>query len=80
MTPSEDHEYGQVVEIHELWGPMRCQGIKKNGRECGRECLTMWLTRREFERLPVESGPEATTFIFRNNLGVALCEEHLPKE
>lgn len=70
----------RIFSVGELWGPMKCDVTKKNGRRCGRESWSLLLTRQENESLPVESGPDAVTFIFRNNLGVALCEEHLPKE
>ncbi len=68
----------RIFSVSELWGPMRCDLIKKDGKKCKRECWSILLSRAENESLPTESGPDAVAFIFLNNLGVALCERHLP--
>ena len=59
--------------VSELWGPFACEhpGCTEQ------EAWTIKLTDEENASLPVESGPEAITFILLNKLGVALCEKHL---
>ena len=55
----------------ELYGPFRCEKD-----DCQNNTYMIRLTDDENKQLPEQSGPTAVHHIFRNNLGIALCEHH----
>ncbi len=56
----------------DLWGPLKpCN--------CGNKSVGIILTEEENERLPEDSGPTATHYIFANKLGTDICGECLRK-
>jgi len=58
--------------VGELWGPLApCR--------CGAESDCIILTDAENASLPEPSGPEAVTFIFKNELGIDSCWKCIPQ-
>lgn len=57
--------------VSELWGPFPCEN-----KGCDNSvAFTIKLTEEENKSLPEQHGPDAVRFIFKNKLGVAMCDE-----
>lgn len=58
----------------DLYGPLHCEVDN-----CGAECASIMLSKEEDDQLPDEGcGPEAVRHIFKNRLGVCVCDKHAP--
>ncbi len=67
----------RLYNINEVFGPVKCEIMVKGNDKCGKEAWTFILSKYEDSILLRKSGPEATTQIFQESLGVAICPHHL---
>lgn len=67
------------VTVSETWGPFRCEHME-NGKSCGEETFTIYVSRAELKDIPYETGPNLIQYIVdgENSKGQALCEDHAP--
>lgn len=59
--------------VSELYGPFPCEQKDCNNTEA----WTIKLTAEENKSLPEQHGPDAVKHIFKNKLGVTICDECL---
>ena len=65
-----------IFTFSEIWGPFSCEARNGWKERCAKQCWAIMLSDEEAAQLPQDLGPDAASFILKNRLGIAVCQEH----
>ena len=63
------------MALGEMFGPVKCEHA-----ECVGDAWLIWMTPEEYDAAKRQTEVHPINYVFRRQIGTALCTEHSPKK